>query len=164
MGRLMRTAGAALALALVASPLVAQGAGRGPAMHGPMRGPAAMERNPAQVVLDHRERLELTEEQVERLEAVAARVQEQNGPRWERLQAAFGDVAPRGMSAEERDALRERMRELRPVREEIRKTNRAAGTEIHELLTDDQEAKLRSVMHRRRGGERGRRGPRGPGA
>jgi Spy/CpxP family protein refolding chaperone len=166
MRSILRTTGALAALVLMAAPVAAQGRGDGPPMgRGMMRGgPGAMERNPAAVVLDHRDALELTAEQVDALESIRDRVQEENGPRWEQLKAAFGEAAPAEMSVEERDAFRARMQELRPVREEIRATNRAAGQEIHEILTDDQEQKLRPIMHEgRRGPGHMRRGGRGGG-
>ena len=165
-------AGAALALALVAAPVAAQagsGMGPGPRMGRGMRagGPGAMERTPAEMVLQHREELGLTADQVRQLEAIQKRVAAENGPRWERLKAAFGDQAPADMTVEERQALRQKMQELQPVREEIRATNRKAGAEIHELLTDEQEATLRPLMHQGnrggRGGGPGRGMHRGPG-
>lgn len=164
-----RMVGALAALVLVAAPLAAQGQGRGPAMgRGMMRGgPDGMGRNPVAVVLDHRAELELTADQVRQLEAIRERVEAENGPRWERLKAAFGDADPSQMSDEERQALRERMRELQPVRQEIRATNRAAGGEIHEILTEEQETRLRPIMHEGRGNRQGpghmRRGGRGGG-
>lgn len=173
--RMKALAGVALALALAAAPAVAQGgAGAGPGHRmgrGMMAGgPGAMQRNPAEMVLQHREALDLTADQVRQLEAIRDRVEAENGPRRERMKAAFGDVAPAELTVEERQALRERMRELQPVRDEIRATNRKAGEEIHELLTDEQEATLRPLMHQGRRGDgpgrpgRGMRGaPRGGG-
>ena len=149
-----RTIMSALAtLALIAAPLAAQGGpgrGHGPAMgRGMMQGgPDAMARNPAAVVLEHRDALELTAEQVQALETMQAEIEEQNGPRWAQLEEAFGDADPAGMSVEERQALRERMQELAPVREAIRQTNRTIMAGLHEMLTPEQEQKLRAVMRR----------------
>lgn len=156
--------GAAAAVLVVAVPLVAQqgparqqrpGMGRG-MMAG---GPGVMARNPVSVVLDHAEALDLTAEQVETLNGLQARLEEANGPRWAQLEAAFGDADPVELAVEERQAIRERMQELAPVREEIRAANRAVMAEVHELLDEDQEAALRSVMARRPGGPAGQ-GPR----
>lgn len=154
-----RITSAAAALALVAMPLAAQGgpgrgmgAGMGPGMM--QGGPEAMARNPVAVVLDHPEVLELTAAQIETLEGLRARLEEENGPRWEKLRSAFGDVDPAEMTVEERQALRARMQELAPVRQEIRAANRAVMAEVHELLNDEQETALRGIM---------RRGPHGPG-
>ncbi|HEU0014562.1 MAG TPA: hypothetical protein VFQ45_12805, partial [Longimicrobium sp.] len=73
---------AALAAAL---PAAAQPGGRPPA--GPPRGalPAQAERHAFDALLRHRERLELSADQVRRLEAIAARLEERNRPLRERL-------------------------------------------------------------------------------
>ena len=159
---IMKITSVAAALALVAMPLAAQGGpgrGTGAGMgRGMMQGgPEAMARNPVAVVLDHQEELELTAAQVESLEGLRARLEEENGPRWEQLRSAFGDVAPAELTVEERQALRARMQELAPVRQEIREANRAVMTEVHELLSDEQETALRGIMRR------GPQGPAGPG-
>jgi hypothetical protein len=170
----MRTAGIVAALVLLSTPVLAQGPGRGPgAGHGPMMrgmmrgGPAMMARNPAEVVLEHREVLELTADQVREIEAIRDRVEAENEPRIQALMDAFGDVVPNELTIEERYELRETMRELQPVREGIRATNRAAGKEIHGLLSDEQERRLMVIMHADRPGrgDRGMRGrrPWGPG-
>lgn len=152
-----KVVGAAAAILLVAAPLVAQqgpvrqqrpGMGRG-MMAG---GPGAMARNPVSVVLDHQEELELTAEQVGTLEGLQARLEEENGPRWAQLEAAFGDTDPAELTVEEQHQIQERMQELAPVREEIRAANRAVMAEVHELLNEDQETTLRSIMPRRPGG------------
>lgn len=175
MRRMLKVAGTVAAMALVASPLMAQGRGNAPMGRGMMMGgPDGMARNPAEVVLEHREALELSAGQVQKLEAIRDRVARENAPRLAQLSQAFGDVDMRDMTVEERrevrDQMRERMRELAPVRDEMRATNRAAGREIHEILTPAQEARVRAIMHEgRRGdrparGQRPARGPRGGGA
>lgn len=150
----------AAALALVALPLAAQGGpgrGQGPAQgRGMMQGgPEAMARNPVAIVLDHQDELDLTADQVETLESLRARLEEENGPRWEQLRSAFNDVDPAELTVEERQALRQRMQELAPVRQEIQEANRAVMSEVHELLNDEQDTALRGIM---------RRGPRGAAA
>lgn len=156
---------AVAALALVAAPLAAQaGRGQGPAMgRGMMEGgPEAMARNPATVVLEHRDALALTADQVATAERLEARIEEENGPRWAQLEEAFGDADPAEMSLEDRQAMRARMQELAPVREAIRETNRTVMTELHEMLTAEQETELRSIMRRsRRADGPGARGVRG---
>ncbi len=160
--------GAFMALALVAAPAMAQGGPGRPGMGAGMRGPAQMERNPVQVLLDHGQDLALTAEQVTKLTAIQARVEKENGPRWEQMKKAFGDKAPADMTAEERQQARERMQALQPVRDQIRETDRTAMAEARALLTPDQVTKMRAFMRRgpadRPGrGERPRRGPRGGG-
>ena len=161
MRAVMRITSALATLALIAAPLAAQGGpgrGQGPAMgRGMMQGgPEAMARNPAAVVLEHRDALELTAEQVQALETMQAEIEEQNGPRWAQLEEAFGDADPVGMTAEQRQALRARMQELAPVREAIRQTNRTIMAGFHEMLTPEQEQKVRAVMRRAPNGRPGR--------
>lgn len=160
MRAMMKLAGSAAMAMMLAVPLAAQ---ETPTEAGdPMmrQGPAAMARNPVAVVLEHREQLELTADQVRALEALATRLDEENGPRRARLEEAFGDADPRTMTAEERRAHRDRMQELAPVHQEMRTANRAAMAEVRELLTDVQEAALPTLMRR---GPDGRRGPGMPG-
>lgn len=156
----MRITSTVLALALTVAPLAAQGGparGQGPAMgRGMMQGgPAAMLRNPATLVLEHRDALELTAEQVDALETIEVEIERQNGPRWEQLKEAFGDADPAEMSREERQALRDRMQELAPVREEVRQTNRTLMASFHEMLTAEQETALREIMRRNAPGRQG---------
>ena len=175
MRRMARITAVVAALVLVAGPLAAQGGpgrGQGPAMgRGMMQGgPDAMMRNPATLVLEHRDALALTDDQVSALEAIQAEIEEQNGPRWAALKEAFGEADPAEMTVEERQALRDRMQELAPVRMEIRQTNRTLMSSFHEMLTPEQEAELRTIMRRGpegrpRHGMRGRRpGVDGPGS
>lgn len=153
------------AAALLAGPVVAQ-QGQGPARGQQDRawaGPGSMARNPVAVLLERREALGLTGDQVARLEAIQARVERENAPRIQQLQAVLGDRSPRDLTDEERAQLRARMRELDPVRDQIRQTNRAAMQEAREILTAEQQAGLRDTMARRPGGgARGARGARGP--
>ncbi len=175
----MKTAAMVTALALMAVPALAQGPGRGmgPGQMGPGQrmgpgmlsgGPGMMLRNPAEVVLDHQEELELTGEQVRQVQTIRDGLEAENALRIATIMDAIGDIVPSELTIEERYQLRETMRELRPVREEIREANRQAGQQIHALLTDDQERTLFRIMHADRpGGDRGmhrRRpvGPRGP--
>lgn len=155
---ILKATGVAALVLLLAAPAVAQGrpGGRGPAMgRGMMQGgPEGMIRNPVTVVLDHQDELQLTDEQVSTLEGLKAQIEEQNGPRWEQLRAAFGDADPREMTVEQRQALRAKMQELAPVRDSIREANRAVGEQIHALLTAEQQDALRGIM---------RRGPMAPG-
>ena len=175
MHALMKLTGTAAMALWLAAPLAAQEAppqadaptpGPGMMPHGgpPMgmmrEGPAAMARTPVAVVLEHREQLELTADQVDALEALEARLEEENGPRWARLEEAFGGADPRTMTAEERRAHRDRMQELAPVHQEIRTANRAAMEEARDLLTGVQRAALPTLMRR---GPDGRRGPGIPG-
>lgn len=137
-----------------------------------MAGPGMRAQNPGALLLERRAELGLTAEQVRQIEAIQARVQQQNAARIEQLRGALGDLRARDMSelsVEERQRLRagmrERMRELQPVRQQLRETNRAAGQEIHALLTEQQRDQLRALRRehmreqmRERRGQRGERG------
>lgn len=149
-------------------------------------GPAANVRTPGAMLLERRAEVGLTADQVRQIEAIQARVQAANAPRLERLRAEFGELPARerpargarqAMTAEERQEMRDRMRaraeQVRPIMEEVRATNRAAGDQIHALLTTEQKAALfdlrreaRGEWQNRRGehpgGAREGRGPRGP--
>lgn len=151
------------ALVLVVAPLAAQGRPGRPGAGWWMRGPAEMVRNPMQVLLDHKADLALTADQVQKLEAIRAKVDKENGPRWEQLKKAFGDKAPADMTVEERQALRERMQALQPVSDKVRETNRTATTEARALLTPEQLTKMRDIMRRGPGNRPGRGGPGGSG-
>lgn len=172
MSRMMKMAAMVAVLAMVAVPAVAQGPGRGMGPghrmgQGMMRGgPAMMQRNPAAVVLDHQEELELTDAQVQQVQQIRDHLEQENAPRIERIMDEIGDIVPSELSIEERYEFQQKMRELQPVREEIRNANREAGQQIHELLNDDQERTLFGIMHADRPGrgDRGmhRRRPAGP--
>lgn len=192
MRRMVQAVTVAAGLAVLAVPAVAQigePVPERPALEarGMRAGaPMAVARTPAAAVLAQREALGLTADQVRQLEAIQARVERENAPRMERLRAVHGERQAmdrsriREMSADERQELRaqmrERMEQLRPVMEELRQTNRAAGDEIRDLLTAEQQAQFRALrrserrdgawQQRRgerpeRGEVRSRRGPRG---
>jgi hypothetical protein len=137
-----------------------------------IRGPGQATRvqNPAAMVLERRADLGLSLEQVQRIEAIQVRVQQENAGRIEQLRAALPARTEHGfreMSAAERQQLRQQMREhmdqLQPVREQIRKTNREAGREIHAVLTEEQREQLRSIRREQMREFRGPRGDRGQG-
>ncbi|HUG42366.1 MAG TPA: hypothetical protein VMM12_18015 [Longimicrobiales bacterium] len=150
---------AVAAVALLAMPATAQGrrGGAGPDGRPGWDGPGSMARNPVTMLLERREALELTADQVRQLETIQARVEQENAPRIARLREALGDRPARDLTAEERAQLRDRMGELQPVRDELRETNRAAMAEARDLLTPEQATALRAAM--RRGSRDG-----GPGA
>ena len=153
MGRMKQGIMALAAVGLLAGPAWAQQGDIGgrPARPDSMRqwmAPGSMARNPVAVLLERREQLQLTDEQVQRLEALGARVERENAPRIEQLRAVLGDRSFRDLSDEERAAVRDRMRELEPVRDALRETNRAAMTEARGILTAEQATQLRETMRR----------------
>lgn len=141
-------------MAVVAAPAVAQAeqeTRERPAFRGMMAGGhGAMVRNPAAALLERQDALGLTADQVRQIEAVRARVEQENAPRIEQLRSAFGERRGRDMTRDERRQMRERMQELRPIREALRATNRAASEEIRGILTDGQHEQLRELRRAER--------------
>jgi Spy/CpxP family protein refolding chaperone len=134
--------------------------------------------SPMTMILEHRAELELTDDQVARLEAIGTQLRERTAPLRERMREAMADMpvpgahaehgarsegaprerrAPRAMTPEQREAIHSRMTELRPVREEIRAIRLQARDDARAVLTADQQQKLRELMQ----AHRGHRGPRG---
>lgn len=165
----------AAALLLAAAPALAQEpAPRDRGEHG---------RVPLGAILEHRAELGLTDEQVGRLAAIGVDLRARTAPLRERMRAAMADmpvprpragrgargaraprgerVAPRPMMPEQRAAMRERARELRPVREEIRAIQLEAREQARAVLTEDQQRRLRELVQARRGELRRRGGGRG---
>lgn len=172
---------ALLAAALVAAPTPAPAQVAGPPAARQERPPHA----PLERLLERRAELGLTDEQVTRLQAIQARLQEQNAPLREQVRAARPAHAPhpRRMTPEQRAEMRERMQamtpeqrremrgqmrarlqehrgELEPVMRQLRENRRAAMDQVREVLTDEQEARLREMMEQRRERRPMGRGPR----
>lgn len=144
----------------------------------PGAGAVQRETGPVDALLKHRTELRLTDDQVTRLRAIDQRLEEQNRALREQLRANGLDAArergrrTRELSEQERDQLRERMQAARPVMERIRENNRAARDQVRQVLTPEQQDRLRNLrfqkrqqMHGERAGKRGeQRRPRRDGA
>lgn len=151
----MRKATTSLVLGalLVAAPLVAQRGMR----QGPPGDSAWGPRNPVAVMLEHRDALELTAEQVRELEGIQSKLEEQVTPLRAKLEELHGDAPMRqrdgsflNMTEAERQAVLERREQARPIALEIMGLNRAAGLQAHEVLEPGQRALVMQFM--RRGG------------
>ncbi len=154
-----KTLGMMMVGLLVAGPVVGQvgpprgqgwAPGAGPWLDGP--------RNPITAMLSHREALRLTDEQVTQLEAIEARLEEEARPLMEELDELRGDAPIRArdgsyldMSESEREALRERVVEVRELAFEVRALNRAAGVQAHAVLEPGQRAVAYQFLMRRAG-------------
>lgn len=125
-------------------------------------------RGPIRVLLEHREPLGLSAEQVSRLQAIRARTDERNRPLVERfleIRRKWQRERPtnwRALSSEQRTEARERFQrgireETRELREQIQRNEREAMLEVREVLTEAQKAKVRRFLRDGRPG-------RGPGA
>lgn len=137
----------ALTVALMALPGVVVAQQRGPgAYHG--------ERNPVRRILLQRDSLELGADQVTRLTAIAERLDAETAPLLQRMSELRGEMPPRPEgrpSAEERERFRQKMEELRPVREQLRERHRAAIEEARGVLSEDQWDLVRPRVEARRG-------------
>jgi Spy/CpxP family protein refolding chaperone len=128
----------ALVLAVVAVPAVAEAQARQPGQ----RGPAAFDRNPVARVLAQRAELNLTADQVARLEAIRTRLEQQNRPLMEQIRAQAperqrGDAA-RQMTPEQRAELRQRMEAQRAQRQQLTPEQRAERRQQMQQLTPEQ--------------------------
>mgnify|MGYP000053028929 CR=1 FL=1 len=134
---------AILALALAPAVVAAQDQPRGPG--GAMQ---RLRRNPVAAILERRADLQLTNEQVAKLEAIRKKLDEQNAPLLAKLDEARGNAPGGGAPAsdEQREAMRQRMAELRPVLQQVRENNRKAIEEASAVLTPEQRQKVRGIL------------------
>lgn len=129
--------------------------------HGPgmrHRGPG----NPVARLLEHREQLALTAQQVTRLQALQAGWDRQNAALVQQLQALHPQgERPQGPPSEaERAAMHQRMEQARPAMEQLHRNTRALMEQVHGVLTEQQRTQLHQFMRGPggRGGEHGRSG------
>lgn len=138
--------------------------------HGPMQ---AGRMDPFARLLEKRQELGLTAQQVSQIEAIRTRLQAQNQPLMEQMQAARrqaglperaadarGGERPR-LTEEQRTAMRQMRDRMAPLHEQVRTNTRAAMEQVHGLLTEQQRTQVRQWHREQRGGARGRRGGRG---
>jgi Spy/CpxP family protein refolding chaperone len=111
--------------------------------------------SPMAMLIQHRQDLGLTENQVSRLQAVGQRLQAQRQPLVTRLRALRPDSARRaaGLTADQRQAIRA---QAEPIRQQLREQHQAAFREVQSILTDQQKQKIASTMRGRMHGH-GRR-------
>ena len=138
---------------------------------GPRRAMAPMQVAPIQRLLEQRDRLSLTNEQVSRLTAIQSRLAEQNKPHLEALKAARSDTTARQrperrtertpMTPEQRLERRQQMLdrqkaflaahpEVGRAQSAIAENHRKAQDEVKAVLTDEQEKMLEQRMERQR--------------
>lgn len=123
--------------------------------------PDTAARGPIAVLLEQRDALALTAEQVTELDAIRQRMEEQNHPlveqlvqireRWQRERPADW----RELTPEERRAARDRFQrgvraETRPLMARIRENNRAAMSAVRAVLTEEQQQSVRELVRARR--------------
>lgn len=135
-----------LAVGLLALPAAvsAQGPG-GPGGRGGMRGGVAA------MALEHKADLNLTDEQVAKLQDIQKKLDEKNKPLREKMEKQTNGASFRDLTDEQREA-------LRPIMEDLRENSRKSADEVREVLTKEQQDKLRELMPMRGGrGDRGAR-------
>lgn len=151
-----------LALLLVggATPLTAQHRDSHPSQkQGAFRpGP----QRPVERLLQHREALQLTTEQVAKLQEIDRRTEERNRPYVQLLVEKHREVkatfeAQPDLTREQRHAIVKRsMEELRPHVEKIRESDHQAMREVREVLSSEQRSLLRNLIkHSKRDGNPG---------
>jgi hypothetical protein len=135
---------------------------RGERAPGAARGAAGQGGAPLARMLERRAELGLTAEQVSRLEAISERVRQQNEP----LMAQVRQHRE-SMRGQERQPGAERQvpEQVRTAIQQMRQNSQAAMQEAREVLSDDQQTRLREgmreSMQQRRGEGANRRAPRG---
>lgn len=163
---------------LAAAPVAAQGGGQQPQQ---LDGAVIEEREqrPFDLLLERRQELGLSPDQVTRLQAIAARLEETNRPlreelvrRWQAEREQRRAELMR-MTPEERRAELRRLREngpppvpesMRPLMQRVRQNIGAAMREAGGVLTPGQKAQVRRMVgERNRGMGMGPGGRRGPG-
>lgn len=100
----------------------------------------------ARMVLEHRAELELSAEQVEQLEALAARFEAENRPDIEAVQARRAERKER---VERERAARAERAAIREVMVEMRADMRASNEAVRAVLTEGQREKLRTLARAR---------------
>ncbi len=150
-------AGAAIVVAMLALPVfaMAQG-GRGPGM-GPPPPPGP---NAVSPLIDMRRQLDLTPRQVAALDSIERSLTQRNGAVLQRLQSRRDSLVPnrgrRGLTPDERTALRARLDSLAPLREQIQRNDSTARAAAFRILTDSQRARVNEMQAAQRGFAMGR--------
>jgi Spy/CpxP family protein refolding chaperone len=185
-----------VAAALVAAPVAAQAQTAPPAAEqgqharegrrGELRGQRGPGGSPVARLLAQRQRLSLTDAQVQRLQAIDRGLQARNAPLQQQLAALFperadrpqGDRAQRGdrargerraerpqLTEAQRQQMQQRRAQAEPIMQQLRQNGDSALAQARTVLTAQQQAQVQQMLERRgdRGerdgrGERGRRG------
>jgi hypothetical protein len=103
-------------------------------------------------LIRHRADLQLSTEQVARLQEIDARMRERNRPYVQKLlELRHGShfdphVRREEMTPQQRAEFDRRVAEVRPLLERIRENNRAAMKEVGSVLTPEQKTRLRDLL------------------
>lgn len=162
----MRRVAFVLALGLAAAPapaLFAQGtAPNAPTAQQPGQ-PGARRgfRDPVAQILDHRDDLKLTDDQVGKLQAIEDSLAKQRAPlmqQFEQFRAQRGADGAGAPSDQDREAMRQRMEQMRPLMQQYRQQVQDAVEQAQAVLTPDQQAQVKQYMQEMRRNRQGGQG------
>jgi len=114
-----------------------------------------LQRNPIQVVLEARQELGLTADQVGELKKAQEELDEKNRPHLERIDS-LQKATPRSATGN-RAAVQEMMQQVRPLRQAVQENNRQALQAIRPHFTTEQWDRVNELIQvrRRPGGDEG---------
>jgi Spy/CpxP family protein refolding chaperone len=139
------------ALLLAPLPLAAQ---RAAPQNPPPARAEAHERGPIQSLLQHREALRLSADQVARLAQIDAQMHERNRPLVEQMvrmrREIRGDAPTNSLTPEQRAEMRQRLEVARPLMEQIRQNNHEAMRQVGDVLNEEQKRQVRTMLESRR--------------
>ncbi|MDB4951652.1 MAG: hypothetical protein JWM27_4301 [Gemmatimonadetes bacterium] len=128
--------------------------GRGDRAQGE-RGQRGM-RSPVAALVEHRADLNLSDDQVSRLQRIDQDLQRRTEPLRQQLQQSRGQNGQNGDA--DREAMRQRMEQSRPLFDQLRKYNDDAMQQAMRVLSSQQRETAKSLMPQRGEGRGGRGG------
>ena len=111
-------------------------------------------RGPVELLLRNRAELNLSADQVTRLEAIERDMEARNRPLIARLveirRGIQGVPTPPRGTPEHAEVMRQRMQQARPLLDQIRKNNHDAMRMVGDVLTSEQKARVKQIIEERR--------------
>lgn len=151
-----------LAFALLLLPAVVSAQERG----GPKRGNGPRRMSSVAILIDARDDLKLSSDQLVQLDSLQKVLVERNRPLVLQMQAMRESAgggrgarrSPRDMTTQEREMMKAGMEAMRPIGEEMRKNDAALRTAAESLLDGNQKLVARDLLAKRQGERRERSG------
>ncbi len=129
---------------------------------GQRMGGRGMMRSPVAIAIAHKADLNLTDDQVAKLDAIEKQLQEKNAPLREKMRAAMSGAGDfQSMTDDQRQAMREKMQ---PVMQELRANSQAARADAEKVLKPEQVTKLQQILEQEMPQRGPGMGPRTPGS
>ncbi|MEX1181780.1 MAG: hypothetical protein WEF86_00995 [Gemmatimonadota bacterium] len=149
-----------VAIMLLAAPLplFAQGGGAGGGRGGMMSSRALLEQGSVEYLVTHAAHLQLSAEQTSGLQTIGAAWSAATKESREQVSASMPARAQGEAAAGNREAMMQRMQELRPVLQKLTEDDQKALDEALALLSDPQKAEARKLLEERAAAMRPRRG------